>query len=301
MSNTKKLIAVVGATGLQGGAVVRALQANGQFKVRALTRNPAKHPQLADEVVLADLNRPETLKAAFAGAYGVFLVTNAWEPGTDERKQALVAVRAAKDAGVQHFIWSTLPNVETISRGKLDVPHFTDKAESDRSVKEAGFAHHTFVIAPFFYQNLLGVMAPQKQADGASGWALPLNPERRVIHMGDITELGRIVVGAFAQPELAGHGEHLPLVGDFLSFNEIVATLDRQGQKFSFKQVPKDVFAAWFPGAKEIAEMLAYFEAHTYLGADSRDAIALANKVAGREPTKFAAWARANFAIPAAA
>ena len=301
MSNTKKLIAVVGATGHQGGAVVRALQASGQFKVRALTRNPAKHPQLADEVVLADLNRPETLKAAFAGAHGVFLVTNAWEPGTDERKQALAAVHAAKDAGVQHFIWSTLPNVETISRGKLDVPHFTDKAKIDRIVREAGFAHHTFVIAPFFYQNLLGVMAPQKQADGAVGWALPLDPEQRVIHMGDITELGHIVVGAFAQPELAGHGEHLPLVGDFLSFNEIIATLNRQGHKFSFKRVPKELFAGWFPGAKEIAEMLAYFEAHTYLGADSRDAITLANRVAGRQPTKFAAWARANFAIPAAA
>jgi uncharacterized protein YbjT (DUF2867 family) len=301
MSNTKKLIAVVGATGLQGGAVVRALQASGQFKVRALTRNPAKHPQLADEVVLADLNRPETLKAAFAGAHGVFLVTNAWEPGTDERKQVLAAVHAAKDAGVQHFIWSTLPNVETISRGKLDVPHFTNKAKSDRIVREAGFAHHTFVIAPFFYQNLLGVMAPQKQADGAAGWTLPLDPERRVFHMGDITELGHIVVGAFAQPELAGRGEHLPLVGDFLSFNEIIATLNRQGHKFSFKQVSQELFAGWFPGAKETAEMLAYFEAHTYLGADSRDAITLANRVAGREPTNFAAWAQANFAIPAAA
>ena len=301
MSNTKKLIAVVGATGQQGGAVVRALQASGQFKVRALTRNPAKHPQLADEVVLADLNRPETLKAAFAGAHGVFLVTNAWEPGTDEGKQALAAVHAAKDAGVQHFIWSTLPNVETISRGKLDVPHFTDKAKSDRIVREAGFVHHTFVIAPFFYQNLLGVMAPQKQADGAMGWALPLDPEQRVIHMGDITELGHIVAGAFAQPELAGHGEHLPLVGDFLSLNEIIATLNRQGHKFSFKQVPRELFASWFPGAKEVAEMLAYFEAHTYLGADSRDAITLANRVAGRQPTKFAAWARTHFTIPAAA
>jgi uncharacterized protein YbjT (DUF2867 family) len=301
MPNTKKLIAVVGATGLQGGSVVRALQASGQFKVRALTRNPDKHPKLADEVVLADLNRPETLKAAFAGAHGVFLVTNAWEPGTDERKQVLTAVHAAKDAGVQHFIWSTLPNVETISRGKLGVAHFTDKAKSDRIVSEAGFAHHTFVIAPFFYQNLLGVMAPQKQANGALGWALPLDPEKRAIHMGDITELGPIVVSAFAQPQIAGHGEHLPLVGDFLSFNEIIATLNRQGHQFSFKQVPQEVFAGWFPGAKEIAEMLAYFEAHTYLGADSRDAITLANKVAGRQPTKFADWARANFAIPAAA
>jgi hypothetical protein len=119
--------------------------------------------------------------------------------------------------------------------------------------------------------------------------------------MGDITELGRIVVGALAQPELAGHGEHLPLVGDFLSFNEIVATLGRQGNKFSFKRVPREVFAGWFPGAEGIAAMLAYFEAHTYLGSDSRDAIALANEVAGRQPTKFAAWARTNFATPAAA
>src|SRR5438445_1703804 len=190
MPNTQKLIAVVGATGQQGGAVVRALQASGQFKVRALTRNPAKHPKMADEVVAADLNRPETLRAAFAGAHGVFVVTNAWEAGRDESKQALAAVNAAKDAGVQHLIWSTLPNVETISGGKIAVPHFTDKAKVERIVREAGFAYHTFVIAPFYYQNLLGAMAPQKQADGTAGWALPLDPERRVIHMGDIAEIG---------------------------------------------------------------------------------------------------------------
>ncbi|TKC78822.1 NmrA/HSCARG family protein [Trinickia terrae] len=299
MSSTQKLIAVVGASGQQGGAVVRALRAGGQFKVRALTRNPATHPELGDEVVLADFNRPETLEAAFAGAHGVFLVTNSWEAGADEPKQALAAVDAAKDAGVQHFIWSTLPNVETISGGKINVPHFTEKAKIERIVSEAGFACHTFVIAPFYYQNLLGVMAPQKQADGTAGWALPLDPERRVIHMGDITELGRIVAGAFAQPELAGHGEHLPLVGDFLSFNEIIATLNRQGNRFSFKQVPREVFAGWFPGAEGIAAMLAYFEAHTYLGSDSPDlrdaAIALAGKVAGQQPTNFAVWAKANF------
>jgi len=223
MSNTQKIIAVVGATGQQGGAVVRALQASGQFKVRALTRNPAKHPKLADEVVLADLNRPETLKDAFAGAHGVFLVTNFWEAFADEPKQAVAAVNAAKAAGVQHFIWSTLPNVETISGGKFNVPHFTLKAKIDSVVREAGFAHHTFVIAPFFYQNLVGPMAPQKQADGKLGWALPLDPNKRVIHMGDITELGRIVAGAFAQPNAAGRGEHLPLAGDLLSSNEIIA------------------------------------------------------------------------------
>ena len=162
--NHEKLIAVIGATGHQGGAVVRALQASGQFKVRALTRNPGKHRELAEEVVQADLDRPETLPAAFEGAHGVFLVTNFWEAGTDELKQATTAVRAAKAAGVKHFVWSTLPDVEAISGGRFDVPHFTGKAKIDRIVQQAGFVNHTFVIAPFFYQNLAGAMAPQQQA-----------------------------------------------------------------------------------------------------------------------------------------
>ena len=294
--NNKKLIAVIGATGQQGGGVVRALQARGQFKVRALTRNPDKHRELAEEVVEADLDKPETLQAAFEGADGVFLVTNFWAyGGADELKQATAAIRAASDSGVKHFIWSTLPDVETISGGKFNVPHFTGKAKIDRVVQEAGFANHTFVIAPFYYQNLVGVMAPQKQGDRSVGWALPLDPIVRAIHMGDINELGDIVAGAFAHPDEAGNGKYLPLVGDFMSFNEIVETLNRQGHNFSYKQVPKESFAGSFPGATEIAETFSYWEAHTYLGSDSSDQIALANKVAGRQPTKFSAWARVNF------
>ncbi len=300
-SSNRKVIAVVGATGQQGGGVLRALQASGQFKVRALTRNPGKHRQLADEVVEADLARPETLNAAFAGAHGVFLVTNAWEAGTDEIKQATAAVRAAMDAGVKHLIWSTLPNVEAISGGKLHVPHFTNKAKIDQIVRQAGFENHTFVIAPFYYQNLIGTMLPQKQPDGSSGWTLPLDPTVRAIHMGDISELGTIVAAAFAHPDQAGTGEYLPLVGDFMSFNEIIGTLNRQGHGFSYTQVPKAAFAAAFPGAAEIAEMLSYFEAHTYLGSNSTDRIALANEIAGRQPTRLSAWAQANFTFKAPA
>jgi uncharacterized protein YbjT (DUF2867 family) len=298
-SNNEKVIAVIGATGKQGGAVVRALHAGGQFKVRALTRNPGEHRELADEVVGADLDRPETLKAAFEGAYGVFLVTNFWEGGTNELKQATAAVRAAKNAGVKHFVWSTLPNVEAISGGKFDARHFTGKAKIDRIVQEAGFEHYTFVIAPFYYQNLAGSLAPQQQADGSWGWTLPLDPTVRCIHMGDINELGNIVAGAFAHPDQAGNGEYLPLVGDFMSFSEIVETLNRQGHKFSFKQVPKEAFATLFPRAPEIAETFSYFQAHTYLGSDSYDQIALANKMAGGQPSKFSTWARENFPVQA--
>src|SRR3989449_4569906 len=294
--NNKKLIAVIGATGHQGGGVVRALQTRGQFSVRALTRNPDKQRELAEEVVEADLDKPETFKAAFEGAHGVFLVTNFWAyGGADELKQATAAISAAQDARVKHFIWSTLPNVEAISGGKFNVPHFTGKAKVDRVVKDVGFENYTFVIAPFYYQNLAGVLAPHKQADESMGWALPLDPTRRVIHMGDINELGNIVAGAFAHPDEAGNGEYLPLVGDFMSFNEIVETLNRQGHNFSYKQVPKESFAGSFPGATEIAETFSYWEAHTYLGSDSSDQIALANKVAGREPTRFSTWAGENF------
>jgi uncharacterized protein YbjT (DUF2867 family) len=299
MGQTNKgVIAVVGATGQQGGAVVRAIRAGNQFKVRALTRNPAKHRELADEVVEADLNRPETLASAFKGAHGVFLVTNFQEHGAEELKQATAAVRAAKDAGVKHLVWSTLPDVEAISKGKLHVPHFTGKAKVDRVVKEAGFANHTFVVAPFYYQNLIGVLGPQQMPNGSVGWTLPLDPTVKSIHMGDIAELGGLVAGAFAHPDQAGHGEYLPLVGDFLSFNEIIDTLKQQGHNFSVHQVPKEVFSGFFPGAAEIAEMFAYFQAHTYLGSDSRDQIALANKIAGRQPTKFSAWAQVNFPAP---
>jgi hypothetical protein len=113
--------------------------------------------------------------------------------------------------------------------------------------------------------------------------------------MGDINELGDIVAGAFAKPDEAGNGEYLPLVGDFMSFGEIVGTLNRQGHDFTFTRVPTEVFAGFFPGAGEVAETYSWFQGYTYLGSDSRDRIALANKIAGRKPTDFATWARENF------
>ena len=111
-------------------------------------------------------------------------------------------------------------------------------------------------------------------------WALPLDPSVRCIHMGDITELGNIVAGAFAHPDQAGKGEYLPLVGDFMSFNEIVDTLNQQGHDFSFVQVPADVFATFFPGAAEIGAMFQgkFRSAYLLWVLESRDRIALANK-----------------------
>ena len=294
----KPLIAVIGASGHQGGGVVRALQDRGEFRVRALTRDPVKHEGLADEVVAADLNFPETLHEAFEGVHGVFAVTNFWEPGgIDEIAQGKAAISAAKRAGVEHFIWSTLPNVQQISGGKYDVPHFTDKALVDAAVASAGFRYHTFVIAPSFYQNLLGQGAPSPQRDGSLGWTLPLRATTRV-HMGDVSELGRIVAGAFQNPKAAGQGQYLPHVGDVLSYSDIVATLNKQGHALTFTSVPGNVFAEFFPGARELAQMFGFIDEFGYLGRSlGDDSIALASKISGTAPTDFATWARTN--IPA--
>jgi len=80
-----------------------------------------------------------------------------------------------------------------------------------------------------------------------------------------------------------------------MSFNEIVETLNRQGHNFSVRQIPKEEFAGLFPGAAEVVETFGYFEAHTYLGSASFEQIALANKIAGQQPTSFSTWALANF------
>lgn len=293
MSSEKQLIAVFGASGNQGGGVVRALSQGGQFRVRALSRDPAGYEGPADEVVVADLERPETLAAALEGAYGVFLVTNFWQAGTDEIKQAGAAVQAAKAANVQHLIWSTLPDVEAISGGEFKVPQFTGKAKVDSIVRKAGFSRHTFVIPPAYYQNFVGPYGPQTQPDGSLGWTLPIDPAVRCLHMGDIGELGDIVAGAFAHPEETGDGAYLPLVGDFMSFNDLVDTFNGLGLKVTFTQVPREAYAGFFPGADALGETLAYYQTYTYLGPGSHDAgIALANRVTGKTPTPFAVWAR---------
>ena len=148
----KKIIAVIGATGSQGKGVVEALIKEGTYKVRAITRNAGKYNGNAHEVVKADLTDLTSLTEAFKHCYGVFVVTNFWE-GADEVAQGKTAIQAAKDAEITHFVWSTLPNVEEISTGKFEVPHFTGKAKVDTLVKNAGFPNYTFVQAPFYFQN----------------------------------------------------------------------------------------------------------------------------------------------------
>lgn len=284
-----KTIAVIGATGLQGSGVVNALVKDGTFRVRALTRHPENYAGEANEVMKADLSDLDSLKTAFEGAHGVFVVTNFME-GADEYAQGKLAIEAAKHVGVKHFIWSTLPNIEAISGGKFDAPNFSGKAKLDERVKQAGFDHISFVQAPFYFQNLTGMMAAQPQQDGTEGWALPIDPTKKVIHMGDISDLGKIVAGAFLHPERAGNGQYLSLATGLFSFNDIVETFATVGKHYTFTEVPKELFATFFEGASVITETFGYFEAHTYMGPDSQGRIQLANEIATEHLNTFSEW-----------
>jgi len=288
----KKTIVVVGATGSQGKAVVNALVDQGTYNVRAMTRNPEKYSGKAHEAVKGDLNNVQSLKDAFKNAYGVFAVTNFWE-GADETAQGKNAVEAAKETGIQHFIWSTLPNVEIISKATFDVPHFTLKARVDDLVKTAGFNYSTFVQPPFYYQNLIGAIAPQAKQDGSTGWTLPIDPAKKAIHMSDINDLGKVVAGAFAQPEKV-NGSYLSLATELNSFNDIIEAYKTIGKEYSFTQVPPELFSTFFEGAKEIAEMLGYFEKYTYMGPGSEKQIEMAKEIATGELVSLNEWINQN-------
>ncbi|MDJ0841506.1 MAG: NmrA/HSCARG family protein [Acidobacteriota bacterium] len=291
---TKPTIAVFGASGSQGGSVVRRLAELGTYHVRALTRRPEKYSGPADEAVFADLDDETATRAALEGAQGVFLVTNFWQPGTNETKQAGAAIRAAAEAGIDHFIWSSLPNVHDISGGKWHVPHFTDKARMDTQVREAGFPKYTIVQPPFYFENLIGNMAPSPMDDGRKGWTLPIDPEAKVIHMGSIEEFGSLVAGAFANPGESA-GETLSMAAGLYDFATVVKTFSMVlGEPFGFKQVPREVFADFYPQADELGQMLGYFEEHTYMGPGAESRIAKAHRLAIKPFTPLEAWLAAK-------
>ncbi len=289
----KKIIAVIGATGSQGKGVINSILKDGTFKARAVTRNPEKYSGKADEVVKGDLTDLALLTEAFKNAHGVFVVTNFWE-GADEIAQGKTAIQAAKNAGVNHFIWSTLPDVEKISNGKFDVPHFTGKAKVDELINEAGFENYTFVQPPFYFQNLIGIMGVQTQQDGSTGWTLPIDPSIKAIHMSDINDFGKVVAGAFLNPDKVGKGSYLSLATELNSFNDILKAYKDNGKDYSFNQVPAEVFSTFFEGAKELAEMFGYFEKYTYMGPNSEARIQLAKEMATEEFTSLNHWINQN-------
>jgi uncharacterized protein YbjT (DUF2867 family) len=221
----------------------------------------------------------------------VFAVTNFWEPGSDEITHGRNAVDAAARSGVRHFVWSTLPDVEAISGGRWDVAHFTSKAKVDAVVRGAGFPLHTFVQPPFYFENLTSNMAAQPMPDGRQGWVLPLPEDARVVHAGSVQDLGGVVAGAFENPDRVGDGAYLSSAAGVMSFGDMVSTLNAQGHDLGYQEVPAEVFATFFPGAAELAQMTGYWQEATYLGPGADQKIALGHEVSTSPIRDFATWA----------
>ena len=300
---TRQIITVLGGTGAQGGGVVDALLASGQFTVRGVSRDPAsksakKLEKRGVQVMKGDLLAPSSLRAAFEGAYGAFVVTNFWDPAQMPRETeiGIAAMKEARAAGVQHIIWSTLPDAEKLSGGRLKLPHFTGKARVDAAVEAARFPRYTFVQAPFYFQNFLGLLAPQPLPNGRRGWAVPMDPTARVIHAGDINDLGRAVAAAFAAGDKHPSGSYLAVCGGLYSWNDFVSTLNAQGHDVQVRQVPPDVYDTFFPGAPEVRETYQYFEQCFYFGPEREPRIAAAKAVYPAGFIGFSDWAKLNLA-----
>jgi len=300
---TKQTITVVGGTGAQGGGVVDALLASGQYAVRVVSRNPAsKSAETLEKrgvrVVKGNLLEPSSLRAAFEGAYGSFLVTNFWDPTQMQKETeiAKAAVKEARAAGVQHFIWSTLPDAEKLTGGRLKLRHFTGKARVDPAVEAAGFPRHTYVQAPFYFQNFLSMLAPQPLPNGGRGWAVPMDPAARVMHAGDVKDVGRAVAAAFAAGDTLRNGSYLAVCGGVYSWNDFVSTLNAQGHDVQVQQVPADAYDTFFPGAPEVRETFQYFEQCFYFGPEREPRIAAANALCPDGFIGFSDWAKLNLA-----
>eukprot|EP01128_Nolandella_sp_AFSM9_P008202 TRINITY_DN476_c0_g2_i1.p1 TRINITY_DN476_c0_g2~~TRINITY_DN476_c0_g2_i1.p1 ORF type:complete len:319 (+),score=92.45 TRINITY_DN476_c0_g2_i1:83-958(+) len=262
-----KLIVVFGATGAQGGSVVKSLLTDPSFSIRAVTRNPESEKAVAlkekgVEVVKGDLTSDTA--ALFKGAYGVFLLTNFWDPSQmgKEFEVAKPVVAAAKTAGVKHVIFSSLANVDKESKGKWDVPHFTHKALVADLIQETGFQYATNFAPAFYYQNL-STFFPIKEVDGEFVFTLPATKQ---VDMFDVDQSGEYVLGALQQPEIFNKrtiytsGYH----GDLQTIADTYAKV--KGVKTKLVQVPLETFAGLFPGAAELAQMFGWFDEFGYHG-----------------------------------
>src|SRR5207244_3948823 len=231
----KKIIAVVGATGSQGGGLSRAILAdpNGGFGLRAITRDPNKENAKAlaakgAEVVQANLDDVESLKKAFAGAHGVYGVTNFWEhfSAEKEKAQAKNIAEAAKAAGVKHVIWSTLEDTRKLMQPgdkrmpflqeKYRVPHFDAKAEADAYFSGLPI---TYLVTSFYWDNLyLFKLAPTKGDDGVYSWTFPMgNAKLAGIAAEDI---GKSAYGIFKAAEQSV-GKRVGITGENVTRNEM--------------------------------------------------------------------------------
>jgi uncharacterized protein YbjT (DUF2867 family) len=272
----KKIIAVVGATGAQGGGLVRAIlnDKDGGFSARAITRDASSAAarelaSLGAEVVEADVDNEASLRDAFAGAYGAFCVTFYWAHMTPDKEieQAGNMARAAKVAGLSHVIWSTLDDTRKrvplgddrmpTLMGKYKVPHFDAKGEADQIFRDLGVPT-TFLLTSFYWDNFIHFgMGPKKGPDGTLAITMPMGDKKLPgIAAADI---GGAAYGIFKKGT-EYIGKTVGISGGHLSGGEMAASLTKAlGREVRYNEVSPETYRGFgFPGADDLGNMFQF-------------------------------------------
>lgn len=272
----KKLIAVVGATGMQGGGLVRAIASDPDktFIARALTRDVNSDKakaltKLGAEVVSADLDDAAGLKRAFTGAHGVFCLTNFWEHFSPDKEyaQAKNQAEAAKETGVQHVIWSTLEDTRKwvplsdgrmpTLMGKYKVPHFDAKGEVEREFAMLGLPV-TFLLTSFYWDNLIFFgMGPKKGPDGTFLFTMPMGGKK--LPGIAVEDIGKCALGIFKSGK-EYTGKTVGIAGEHLTGEEMAAAMTKAiGQTVRYNPVAPEQYRAFgFKGADDLGNMFQF-------------------------------------------
>ncbi|HYM11697.1 MAG TPA: NmrA/HSCARG family protein [Bryobacterales bacterium] len=272
----KKIIAVVGATGAQGGGLVRAILSDpsGGFAARALTRdvNSDKAKELAKlgaEVVAADVDDAGSLNRAFQGAYGAFCVTFYWAHFSPEKElaEATAMAQAAKHAGLRHVIWSTLEDTRKwvplsdnrmpTLLGKYKVPHFDAKGEADLAFTGLGLPV-TLLLTSFYWDNFIYFgLGPKKGPDGKLALTLPMGDKKLPSMAAE--DIGKCAYGIFKKGR-EYIGKTVGIAGEHLTGEQMAAALSKAlGQEVRYNDVPPEVYRSFgFPGAEDLGNMFQF-------------------------------------------
>jgi uncharacterized protein YbjT (DUF2867 family) len=272
----KQIIVVAGATGAQGGGLVRAIQSDpaSPFRARALTRdvNSGKAQALAAlgaEVVHADIDDPASIQRAFEGAHAAFCVTFFWDHFSPEKElsQAAAMAAAARTANLQHVVWSTLedtrnfisladPSIPTL-HGKYKVPHFDAKGQADALFLNSGVPA-TCLLTSFYWDNFIYFgMGPTAGPDGRLAITFPMGDKKLPGIAAE--DIGRCAYGLFRNaPKFAGHT--VGIAGEHLSGAEMAAAFSRAlGREVHYNDVPPEVYRSFgFPGADDLGNMFQF-------------------------------------------
>jgi uncharacterized protein YbjT (DUF2867 family) len=273
----KKVIAVFGATGAQGGGLVRAILSDpdSEFAVRAITRNPDsdKAKELASlgaEVVAADIDDPESLKRALSGAYGAYFVTFFWDHYSPEKEmeEAQHMAAAAKEAGLKHVIWSTLEDVRKwvplddnsmpTLRDKYKVPHFDGKGASDHYFTDAGLPV-TFMLPSYYWDNLIYFgMGPKRGADGKLSITFPMGDKKMAGIASE--DIGKCAYGIFKKGASL-IGKRVGVAGDQLTCAEMAEAISKAlGEEVSYHEITPEQYRRFgFPGADDLGNMFQFY------------------------------------------